>query len=63
MSTKDLPTLWSVEVSDGQKLVQSKEQAYRYAEELQSDGRNVEVYEGGILRSKLRSLKQYSLFV
>lgn len=63
MSTKDLPTLWSVEVSDGQKLVQSKEQAYRYAEELQSDGRNVEVYEDGILRSKLKSLKQYSLFV
>ena len=63
MSTKDLPTLWSVEVSDGQKLVQSKEQAYRYAEELQSDGRNVEVYEDGILRSKLRSQKQYSLFV
>ena len=63
MSTKNLPTLWSVEVSDGQKLVQSKEQAYRYAEELQSDGRNVEVYEVGILRSKLRSQKQYSLFV
>jgi hypothetical protein len=63
MSTKNLPTLWSVEVSDGQKLVQSKEQAYRYAEELQSDGRNVEVYEDGILRSKLKSLKQYSLFV
>ena len=63
MSTTNLPTLWSVEVSDGQKLVQSKEQAYRYAEELQSDGRNVEVYEDGILRSKLRSLKQYSLFV
>jgi len=63
MSTKNLPTLWSVEVSDGQKLVQSKEQAYRYAEELQSDGRNVEVYEDGILRSKLRSQKQYSLFV
>jgi hypothetical protein len=63
MSTTNLPTLWSVEVSDGQKLVQSKEQAYRYAEELQSDGRNVEVYEDGILRSKLRSQKQYSLFV
>jgi hypothetical protein len=63
MSTKDLPTLWSVEVSDGQKLVQSEDQAYRYAEELQSDGRNVEVYEDGILRSKLKSLKQYSLFV
>ena len=63
MSTTNLPTLWSVEVSDGQKLVQSKEQAYRYAEELQSDGRNVEVYEDGILRSKLKSLKQYSLFV
>ena len=63
MSTTNLPTLWSVEVSDGQKLVQSKEQAYRYAEELQSDGRNVEVYEDGILRSKLRSQKKYSLFV
>ena len=63
MSTTNLPTLWSVEVSDGQKLVQSKEQAYRYAEELQSDGRNVEVYEDGILRSKLKSLKQYSLDV
>ena len=63
MSTTNLPTLWSVEFSDGQKLVQSEEQAYRYAEELQSDGRNVEVYEDGILRSKLKSLKQYSLFV
>jgi len=63
MSTKNLPTLWSVEVSDGQKLVQSEEQAYRYAQELQSEGRNVEVYEDGRLLVRLRSFKQYSLFV
>ena len=63
MSTTNLPTLWSVEVSDCQKIIHDKAQAYRYAEELQSDGRNVEVYEDGILRSKLRSQKQYSLFV
>jgi len=63
MSTKVLPTLWSVEVSDGQKLVHDKEQAYRYAQELQSEGRNVEVYEDGRLLVRLRSFKQYSLFV
>ena len=63
MSTKDLPTLWSVEVSDGQKLVQSEEQAYSYAHQLQSEGRNVEIYEDGRLISRLKSRKQYSLFV
>jgi len=63
MSTTNLPTLWSVEVSDGQKLVQSEEQAYRYAEKLQSDGRNVEIYEDGRLLVKLKSQQQYSLFV
>ena len=63
MSTKDLPTLWSVEVSDGQKLVQSEEQAYSYAHQLQAEGRNVEIYEDGRLLVKLKSQQQYSLFV
>ena len=58
-----LPTLWQVEVSDGQKIAYDKESAYRYAEKLQLEGRNVEVYENGILQSKLRSRKQYSLDV
>ena len=62
MST-DLPILWLVEVSDCQKIHYDKEQAYRDAEKLQSDGRNVEIYENGILQSKLRSRKQYSLDV
>ena len=57
------PTLWQVEVSDGLKYVGDKESAYRYAEKLQSEGRNVEVYEDGKLVSRLRSQKQYSLFV
>ena len=57
-----LPT-WQVEVSDGLKYVGNKESAYRYAEKLQLEGRNVEVYENGILQSKLRSRKQYSLDV
>ena len=54
---------WQVEVSNAQQFASTEEQAYKYAEELQSDGRNVEVYEDGILRSKLRSQKQYSLDV
>ena len=62
MST-DLPTLWLVEVSDCQKIIYDKEQAYRYAEKLQSEGRNVEIYESGKLLVKLKSQKQYSLFV
>ena len=57
------PTVWQVEVSDGLKYVGDKESAYRYAEKLQSDGRNVEVYEDGRLISRLKSRKQYSLFV
>ncbi len=57
------PTVWQVEVSDGLKYVGNKESAYRYAEKLQSDGRNVEVYEDGRLISRLKSRKQYSLFV
>ena len=57
------PTVWQVEVSDGLKYVGNKELAYRYAEKLQSDGRNVEVYEDGRLISRLKSRKQYSLFV
>ena len=62
MST-DLPTLWLVEVSDCQKIIHDKAQAYRYAEKLQSEGRNVEVYEDGKLLVKLKSQQQYSLFV
>ena len=57
-----LPT-WQVEVSDELKYVGNKESAYRYAEKLQSEGRNVEVYEDGRLISRLKSQKQYSLFV
>ena len=58
-----LPTLWQVEVSDDQKITYDKESAYRYAERLQSEGRNVEVYEDGRLISRLKSQKQYSLDV
>ena len=57
-----LPT-WQVEVSDELKYVGNKESAYRYAEKLQSEGRNVEVYEDGRLISRLKSQKQYSLDV
>ena len=62
MST-DLPILWLVEVSDCQKIHYDKEQAYRDAEKLQSDGRNVEIYENGKLLTRLKSQKQYSLDV
>ena len=57
------PTVWQVEVSDGLKYVGNKESAYRYAEKLHSEGRNVEIYEDGRLISRLKSRKQYSLFV
>ena len=58
-----LPTLWQVEVSDGQKITYDRETAYRYAEKLQSDGRNVEIYKEGKLLTRLKSQKQYSLYV
>jgi len=54
---------WQVEVSDGLKYIGNKESAYRHAEKLQAEGRNVEVYEDGRLISRLKSQKQYSLFV
>ncbi len=57
------PTVWQVEVSDGLKYIGDKDTAYREAEKLQSEGRNVEIYEDGRLVSRLRSQKQYSLFV
>ena len=57
------PTLWQVEVSDGLKYIGDKDTAYREAEKLQSEGRNVEIYEDGRLVSRLKSQKQYSLFV
>ncbi len=57
-----LPT-WQVEVSDGLKYIGNKESAYRTAEKLQAEGRNVEIYEDGILISRLKSQKQYSLDV
>ena len=56
-------TLWQVEVSNEQKFANTREQAYQYAQELQSQGRNVEVYENGVLRDKLKSAEQYSLDV
>ena len=54
---------WQVEVSDDLKVLPNKDSADRDAEKLQWEGRNVEVYENGILQSKLRSRKQYSLDV
>jgi hypothetical protein len=63
MSSGTLPILWQVEVSDNQKTTYDKDSAYRYAEELQADGRNVEIFKDGILISRLRAQKQYSLFV
>mgnify|MGYP001406186067 FL=1 len=62
MST-ELPTLWLVEVSDCQKIIRDKEQAYSYAHQLQAEGRNVEIFEDGKLLVKLKSQQQYSLFV
>jgi hypothetical protein len=59
----DTMTLWQVEVSNEQKFANTREQAYQYAQELQSQGRNVEVYENGVLRDKLKSVEQYSLDV
>jgi|TARA_R110000744_G_scaffold224850_1_gene343343 hypothetical protein len=59
----DTMTLWQVEVSNEQKFANTREQAYQYAQELQSQGRNVEVYENGVLRDKLKSAEQYSLDV
>tara|TARA_B100000745_G_C19806312_1_gene265534 strand:+ start:292 stop:477 length:186 start_codon:yes stop_codon:yes gene_type:complete len=58
-----LPILWQVEVSDDQKITYDRDSAYRYAEKLQSDGRNVEIYKEGKLLTRLKSQKQYSLDV
>jgi len=54
---------WQVEVSNAQQFASTKEQAYKYAHDLQQQGRNVEVYENGILKDKLKPQKQYSLDV
>ena len=62
MST-ELPTLWLVEVSDCQKVIYDKAQAYSYAHQLQAEGRNVEIFEDGRLLVRLKSQQQYSLFV
>ena len=62
MST-DFPTLWLVEVSDCQKIIRDKAQAYSYAHQLQAEGRNVEIFEDGRLLIRLKSQQQYSLFV
>jgi hypothetical protein len=62
MKTDTIP-LWQIEVSNAQKFASTEEQAYEYAHELQQQGRNVEVYENGVLKGRLRSHKQYSLKV
>ena len=58
-----LPILWQVEVSDDQKITYDRDSAYRYAEKLQANGRNVEIYKEGKLLTRLKSQKQYSLDV
>ena len=58
-----LPILWQVEVRDDKKITYDRDSAYRYAEKLQSDGRNVEIYKEGKLLTRLKSQKQYSLDV
>jgi len=54
---------WQVEVSNAQKFASTEEKAYEYAHDLQQQGRNVEVYENGILKDKLKPQKQYSFNV
>jgi hypothetical protein len=62
MQTPNLHSTYSVETKDNKVVKFNLNDALNVAVDMQQNGKDVEVFEDGMLKHKLGAMHQYSLF-
>jgi hypothetical protein len=62
MQTPNLHSTYSVETKDNKVVKFNLNDALNVATDMQQNGKDVEVFEDGLLKHKLSAMHQYSLF-
>ena len=62
MQTPNLHSTYSVETKDKKIMNFNLNDALNVATDMQQNGKDVEVFEDGLLKHKLSAMHQYSLF-
>ena len=62
MQTPNLHSTYSVETKDKKIMKFNLNDALNVATDMQQNGKDVEVFEDGLLKHKLSAIHQYSLF-
>ena len=62
MQTPNLHSTYSVETKDNKVVKFNLNDALNVATDMQQNGKDVEVFEDGLLKHKLTAMHQYSLF-
>ena len=62
MQTPNLHSTYSVETKDKKIMKFNLNDALNVATDMQQNGKDVEVFEDGMLKHKLSAMHQYSLF-
>ncbi len=62
MQTPNLHSTYSVETKDNKVVKFNLNDALQVATDMQQNGKDVEVFEDGLLKHKLTAMHQYSLF-
>mgnify|MGYP003310107645 FL=1 len=62
MQTPNLHSTYSVETKDKKIMKFNLNDALNVATDMQQNGKDVEVFEDGLLKHKLTAMHQYSLF-
>ena len=62
MQTPNLHSTYSVETKDNKVVKFNLNDALNVATDMQQNGKDVEVFEDGLLQHKLSAMHQYSLF-
>ena len=62
MQTPNLHSTYSVETKDNKVVKFNLNDALNVATDMQQNGKDVEIFEDGLLKHKLSAMHQYSLF-
>lgn len=62
MQTPNLHSTYSVETKDNKVVKFNLNDALNVATDMQQNGKDVEIFEDGMLKHKLGAMHQYSLF-
>ena len=62
MQSPNLHEIYSVETKDNKVVKFNLNDALNVATDMQQNGKDVEVFEDGLLKHKLSAMHQYSLF-